>query len=379
MPGTLVADPGALAPVMRVIAYGPGGHEELAAASLDDVKRLRAAYPNIWLNVDGLGDATLVGAIGELFNLHKLALEDVLSGMQRPKIETFGEVVFLVIREPHRGEYLDSDQVSLFLGHGFLISFQERHGDCFDPVRQRIRASRGRICHVGADYLAYSLIDAVIDAYFPVLEHIGEHLDALEDEAILRPTTSTSHHIHDVKRELLNVRRAIWPARDAIGSLIRDPLPVITDETRVYLRDCLDHLVQLVEILENYREIGSDLQDIFLSSMSHRLNEVMKVLTIIATIFMPLSWIAGVYGMNFDTSKSANMPELAWRYGYAFALGLMFLIAGGFLLYFKHKRWIFSGSSIPPAPGLEAPPTHLIVRTDASHPATPANQHRAPR
>ena len=333
---------------MRVLAYGPAGHEEVISASLDDVRRLRAAHPNLWLNVDGLGDAAVITAIGEMFGLHKLALEDVMSGMQRPKVEPFGETVFIVVREPHKGEYLDSDQVSLFLGKGFLVTFQEKHGDCFDNVRQRIRTQRGRICALGTDYLAYSLIDAVIDAYFPVLESMGERLEQLEDEAILYPTRATSHAIHSTKRELLNVRRAVWPAREAIGMLIRDPLSVIQDETRMHLRDCYDHLVQLVEVLENYREIGSDLQDIYLSSMSHRLNEVMKVLTIIATIFMPLSWIAGVYGMNFNTEHPTNMPELHWKYGYIFSLALMLITALGLIWYFKHKGWIWTSRHTPP-------------------------------
>lgn len=341
-PGSIVADPSAPKPVLSVIAYGASGHEEISPATLDDVRRLRGSFQNIWLNVDGLGDAAIVTAIGEMFGLHKLALEDVMSGMQRPKTEPFGETVFVVIREPHKGEYLDSDQISLFIGRGFLVSFQEKRGDCFEPVRQRIRTQRGKICTLGADYLAYSLIDAVIDAYFPVLEAMGERLEELEDEAILRPSRETSHSIHATKRELLNIRRAVWPARDAIGMLIRDPQAVITDETRVYLRDCFDHLVQLVEVLENYREIGSDLQDIYLSSMSHRLNEVMKVLTIIATIFMPLSWIAGVYGMNFNTEHPLNMPELHWKYGYFFSLALMLATAISLIVYFKHKKWIWS-------------------------------------
>lgn len=339
-PGTLVADPSAPKPVIRLLAYGPTQHLEKEHATLEDVRKTKGTHPVLWVNIDGLGDAETIRAIGEIFGFHALALEDVLSGLQRSKVETFGDHIFVVLREPHKGEYLDSDQVSLFLGSGVLVTFQEKAGDCFDLVRQRIRGSRGKICNQGADYLAYSLIDAVIDAYFPVLERLGERLDTLEDEAVMRPTQATSCAIHQIKRELLNIRRAVWPAREAIGTLIRDELPVITGETRTYLRDCYDHLVQLVEVMENYREIGSDLMDIYLSSISLKLNEVMKVLTIIATIFMPLSFIASIYGMNFDTKHPTNMPELEWKYGYVFALAIMALTALSFLWYFWGKGWI---------------------------------------
>lgn len=350
-PGMLVEDPLAAAPKIRVLAYGREGHDELTGASLADVERLRRERPVVWVNVDGLGDSDVVARLGEMFGLHRLALEDVMSGMQRPKLETFEGHAFIVLREPHKGEYLDSDQISMFVGPGFVVTFQDRAGDCLEPVRSRIRQCRGHVCHAGADYLAYCLIDAVIDAYFPVLERLGERLDTLEDDALGCPSPHTAEKIHDVKRELLNIRRAVWPAREAIGTLIRDPLPFVTDETRTHLRDCYDHLVQLVEVLENYREIGSDLQDIYLSSMAHRQGEVTKVLTIIATIFMPLSFIAGVYGMNFDTSKPANMPELHWRYGYIFALALMGLTAGGLMLLFWRRGWFGK-----PAPKTDARP-----------------------
>lgn len=352
-PGTLIADPSAPKPVISVLAYGPGRHEEVSPATLEDIARLRGAYPCVWVNISGLGDAAVIKAIGDGFELHALALEDVLSGMQRPKCESFEDNVFIVIREPHKGEYLDSDQVSMFIGSGYLVTFQEHAGDCFDGIRQRVRGGISKISSNGTDFLAYSLIDAVIDAFFPILEQLGEKLDTLEDEAILHPSTGTSHAIHDVKRELLNIRRAIWPAREAIGTLIRDPLPLISENTRVHLRDCYDHLVQLVEVLENYREIGSDLQDIYLSSMSNRLNEVMKVLTIIATIFMPLSWIAGVYGMNFHTQHPANMPELGWRYGYIFALAIMAATAGVMVWYFWRKGWIWKARRVKHAAGAE--------------------------
>ncbi len=363
-PETLVADPQALKPRIRVIGYGgtteatAGGaaHEDIDNATVEQVQEVRARHPRVWVNIDGLGDAETVRRIGEMFNLHKLALEDVLSTHQRAKVDLFGDNLFIVIREPlppkgadrinpeSLGDgTFDTDQVSMFLGKDFLVSFQEKYGDVLGPVRDRIRQSRGRICLSGPDYLAYSIIDAIVDAYFPVLEFYGERLENLEDEAIERPSSQTVHRIHLVKRELLVMRRAVWPAREALATLVRDESKLVTPETRVYIRDVYDHMVQLIDILENYRELGSDLMDIYLSSQSNRMNEVMKVLTVIATLFMPLSFITGVYGMNFDTKSPANMPELGWQYGYVFVWGIILLVSGTMLTWFWRRGWIGPG------------------------------------
>lgn len=399
-PGTLIADPESPKPVVSVMAFGVGpgmdggGNSasgggngagnggggggggslniEKADATLDDVRALRAEmlggrskHRVLWVNVDGLGDTAVVQGLGEIFGLHKLALEDVLSVHQRAKVDQYPDNIFIVLREPQThfevstaaealtgntaggsggvGGHFDSDQVSMFLGKDFVITFQEKRGDCFNPVRMRIRANRGKVCQAGPDYLVYSIIDAVVDAYFPVLESFGERLEDLEDIAVERPTQKTVHDIHLVKRELLIMRRSIWPAREALGTLVRDHSPLISDETRVYLRDAYDHLVQLIEILENYRELGSDLMDIYLSAMSNRMNEVMKVLTVIATIFMPLSFIVGIYGMNFDTKFPLNMPELEWRYGYVFVWVIILATAGGLLGFFYKRGWIGPG------------------------------------
>lgn len=352
-PETLVADPALPAPRISVIGYSAGPsahaceHEERTDASIQDIVDLRSRFKKIWVNVDGLGDAAVVQQIGEIFNLHKLALEDVLSVHQRPKVDHFPDHIFIVVREPMPGadipNHFETDQVGVFLGRDFVVTFQERKGDCLGPVRDRIRKSRGKICVLGPDYLAYSIIDAVIDAYFPLLERHGERLEELEDSAISSPTRKTMHEIHSTRRELLLMRRAIWPAREAVGALVRDHTDLISDETRIYLRDAYDHLVQLIDMLENYRELGADLMDIYLSSMSHKLNEVMKVLTVIATIFMPLSFIASLYGMNFDTSKPANMPELHWKYGYLFVLGIMATVAIAMLAWFRRRGWIGRG------------------------------------
>lgn len=361
-PETLVADPQALSPQVRAFGYGrnAGGvpmHEELDSPTLEQIKDLRIRMPQVWVNVDGLGDADLVRQMGELFGLHKLALEDVLSTHQRAKVDQFGDHLFIVLREPippdgadridagsMRSAHFDTDQVSMFLGSNFLVSFQEKYGDCLGPVRDRIRQYRGKMVAAGPDYLAYSIIDAIVDAYFPVLEYFGEKLEELEDEAVTRPTTGTVQRIHGVKRELLVLRRAVWPAREAINILVRDETRLITAETRVYIRDVYDHMVQLIEVLENYRELGSDLMDIYLSSQSNKLNEVMKVLTIIATIFMPLSFVVGVWGMNFDPDTSPyNMPELRWRYGYVMAWVVILAVAGTMLGWFYRRGWIGRG------------------------------------
>lgn len=365
-PETLVADPAAPKPRVSVIAYAGTDHEEVEDATIEDVKRLRERFTRVWVNVDGLGDADTVRAIGELFRLHKLALEDVLSTRQRPKVDEYEDHVFMVLREPmlegrrRLGEHnpaqavgrpegasgsprFDTDQIGLFLGRDFVVTFQEYRGDCLNPVRQRIRAARGRVASAGPDFLVYSMVDAVVDAYFPVLEVFGENLEDLESDAVECPSADTVHTIHAIKRELLVIRRTLWPMREAVSLLLRDETPLVSAETRMYLRDAYDHLVQLIDIVENERELGSDLMDIYLSSQSHRLNEVMKVLTIIATIFMPLSFIAGVYGMNFDTTHPANMPELHWKYGYAFAWALMIGTALVLVVYFWRKGWIMRG------------------------------------
>ncbi|HUR28969.1 MAG TPA: magnesium/cobalt transporter CorA [Planctomycetota bacterium] len=288
----------------------------------------------LWLDVAGLGDTQTIEALGEIFGLHRLALEDVLSGHQRPKVEHYGAVLFIVVRMPEQGEHLDTDQLSLFLGENFLVSFQTRPGDCFDPVREHLRSATGRLSTHGADYLAYRLLDLTVDSFFPLLESLGERIEQLEDEVLLKPTNDAIPRIHEVKRELLTLRRATWPQREAINSLLRETNPLIKDETRVYLNDCYDHTVQLMDLLETYRELSSSLLEVWLSSVSNRMNEVMKVLTIISTIFMPLTFIVGVYGMNFT-----HMPEIDTWWGYPAVLLLMAVIAVSMLIGFKRKGW----------------------------------------
>ena len=339
-PGTLAIDPEAPRPVIRVVAFGP---EAFVEETVDDPAAIIAyveRWPVTWVNVDGLGDANVLNAIGERFNIHHLALADVVNVIQRPKIEAYGELLFVVMRMIRWNDGLDAEQLSLFLGRNFVLTFQESSGDVFDAVRDRIRNAHGRIRKSGADDLAYALIDAVIDGYYPVLESFGERIEALEDSVLERPEPSLAGEIHFVKRELFVLRRAVWPLRDAINALIRDESPLIDAETHVYLRDCSDHCVQLIDMLETYRELASGLMDMYLSAINNRTNEIVKVLTMFTVVFIPLGFIAGVYGMNFHTNLPGNMPELLWPFGYVFALAIMAVTAGGLLLYFRWKGWL---------------------------------------
>ena len=340
-PGTMIAPSESRHPVLDIVAYGPDAVVEHNDISITDIEKIRSNYPILWVNIVGLGNADLIAQIGRLFDLHKLALEDVLNTHQRPKAEEFKDHIFLVTRMLRSESVAGSEQVSIFLGKDYVLSFQEDAGDCLERVRQRIRQSSSRIREQGADYLCYALLDSVVDDYFPVLEQYGEDLEVLEDAVISRTEPGQIKQLHDLKRELLSIRRAIWPHREMINTIIRDENALVSKNTRVYLRDVYDHTNQLIDIVKTYREIASGLVDVYISSASAKLNEIMKVLTIIATVFMPLGFIASLYGMNFDRSTSAwNMPELGWRFGYAFSLLLMGGVAVGLLVYFGRKGWL---------------------------------------
>ena len=294
-----------------------------------------------WVNVDGLGDLETLTRIQEIFGLHRLALEDVVNVHQRPKAELYEDHLFVVARMPRPGAGLETEQFSLFLGKGYVLTFQEAPGDCLEAVRERIRNERPRIRAGGPDYLAYAIIDAVIDSYFPLLEGIGDQLEALEEEVLARPHSSQVPILHGIKRDLMNLRRIVWPLREVLAGFVREESPLITEATKIYLRDCYDHTIQIMDLLESYRDVATGLMDLYLSSISNRMNEVMKVLTIIATIFIPLGFIAGLYGMNFNPEISRwNMPELNWALGYPFALGVMGTIALVMLVFFGKKGWL---------------------------------------
>jgi len=346
----MTSDPKSRPPVIRVIAYGPEQIEEREISNLDEIPSFLQKWPVTWVNVDGVGHEPTVRRLGEIFDLHRLALADVVNLYQRSKVEDYPGHLFIVCRMISFKERLETEQLSMFLGEKYVLTFQEHPGDCLDPVRDRIRKGTGRIRQVGPDYLAYAIMDAVVDHYFPVLEAYGERLEVLEDTVILRPDKGIVSRIHGIRRELLALRRAVWPKREAVNSMLRESVPFITDETRIYLRDVYDHAVQVIDLLENYRDIASGLMEAYLSSLSNRMNEVMKVLAIFGAIFIPLTFIAGIYGMNFE-----QMPELHWAYGYPLALGLMIATAAVLLLYFRRKGWLGGGPSAPEEKGDEPP------------------------
>jgi magnesium transporter len=348
-------DPEAPAPAIRVLAYGPDGHLEEDVADVTTLPAYLGQWPVTWVDVCCLGDAAALELIAQTFELHPLVLEDIVNVHQRPKVDDYGDQLFVVARMVSLAEHVETEQLSIVLGRRFVLTFQERPGDVLDPVRDRIRTGHA-ICRTGPDYLAYALVDAVVDHYFPVLERYGEHLEAVEDAVMLRPEPATLREIQDAKHGLLTLRRAIWPQRDALMAMQRDETALITDDTRVYLRDCYDHAVQVIDMVEIYREIVSGFVEMYLSNLSNRMNEVMKILTIFSTLFIPLTFITGVYGMNFHTDASPwSMPELGWRWGYPFVLAVMGAMAAAMLFYFRRKGWFGSLLAPPPASASDFP------------------------
>lgn len=351
-PGTLVSVPGISLPTIRVIAYGPEGIEEHPVAQVEELPTLLGRQPVTWIDIDGLGDAETVRKIGEIFHLHPLAQEDILNTYQRAKVEPYGEHLFVVSRMFNlSGGVLQAEQFSLFFGPGILLSFQQVPGDCLDPVRERLRRG-GSIRERGPDFLAYALLDAVIDAYFPVIEECGTRLEEVEVEVLSSPGPRVVHRIHEIRSDLLMLRRAVWPLRDAVNALVRDPHPVIREETRVFLRDCYDHTVQIMDLVETFRELAAGLTDIYLSSLGQKTNETMRLLTVISTIFIPLTFLAGLWGMNYDPGSSPfNMPELRWRWGYPMALLFMFGLGVTMLLLFRRRGWLGAPREEPATDG----------------------------
>jgi magnesium transporter len=319
LPGTLVAHEEADAAPVQIFlfSYGPERCEERTLRP-EDVASLTVPESGVlWLDIWGLADPEVVKAVGDRFGFHPLALEDVLNVPQRPKVDRYENHLLIVLREVLYPE--EPEQISLFLSDRLVVTFQEQ----------------------GADYLAYALCDAVIDSFFPTLEKMGDELEELEERVMQSPSPELFREIRRMKMGLLEVRRAVWPARDAMNELLREDSPLVRPETRVFLRDCYDHTIQVMDMIETYREMAASLVEGYMSSVSNRMNEIMKVLTMMATVFIPLSFIAGLYGMNFDHQASPfNMPELYWRYGYPFVLILMAVTAAGLLYYFRKKKWL---------------------------------------
>jgi len=291
-----------------------------------------------WINVEGLHEIEVIQQVGECQGLHPLVLEDILNTDQRPKLEDYGEYLYIVLKtfRSDKGGEIVTEQVSLILGANFVISFQEGiSGDIFSPIRERIRNGKGRVRSMGTDYLAYCFMDAIVDNYFVVLEEAEEKIEVLEDEVVTKPAPETVQKLHKLKREMIFLRKAVWPLREVLAAMTRRESKLITDPVMIYIRDVYDHVIQVIDIIEVCRDMLSGMLDIYLSSMSNRLNEVMKFLTVIATIFMPLSFLASMWGMNFKT-----MPELEMRWGYPIALFVMASIAGSMIVWFRKKRWL---------------------------------------
>jgi len=341
-------------PVIRVLAYGPELFEEYSVGQVSDLKRRLDDRAKVhWINIDGLGDSETFQQLAELFGLHPLAMEDVVNVHQRPKFEDYGETDFIVLRMPSLSPELEFEQISVFLGERFLITIQEKPGDCFDAVRDRIRHNKGRVRQRGSTYLAYSVLDAIVETFFPILDVYTDRLEDIEARVLEDSDPDVVPEIHGIRHDLRALRRAVSPTRDVVSAVGRAEHAHAEDDTRVFLRDCHDHTVQLLESLDSNRELAASLMELHLANVSARMNEVMKVLTIIATIFIPLGFIAGLYGMNFDTNASPwNMPELRWKYGYPFALAVMGLTALGLALFFRKKGWLAAEASRPtPKPG----------------------------
>jgi magnesium transporter len=320
------------------IDYNEQSYQEKQVSKIEECFPLKATPTVSWINIDGLHEVEILEKLGGQFELHPLMLEDILNTDQRPKHEDFEKHIFIVIKMlsfDEQAQSLDSEQVSLVLGKNFVISFQERIGDVFEPIRERIRNGKGRIRKMGPDYLMYSLLDAIVDNYFAILEKLGDKIEAVEEDLVGDPAERTLQQIHFLKKEMIFLRRSVWPLREVISGLERNESPLIKDTTDAYLRDIYDHTVQVIDTVETFRDMVSGMLDTYLSSLSNRMNSIMKVLTIIATIFIPLTFVAGLYGMNFK-----DMPELKWRWGYPMVLLVMALIAGAMLVYFKRKKWL---------------------------------------
>jgi len=316
--------------------------EALREKELADVRELPVP-PDMslttWIHVDGLHDTAILEQLGEQFDLHPLVLEDILNTDHRPKMEDMGPYIFVVLKcfaadVPAVAE-VKAEQVSLILGPNYVLSLQEKESNLLAPIRERIRQNKGRIRKAGADYLAHAILDAVVDSYFLVLEDMGEEIDACEESLVNHPRSTILRRIHYLKRNMTILRKAVWPLREAVAALERSESSLIAEATNIYLRDVYDHTIQVMDTIESYRDTLSGMLDVYLSSLSNRMNEIMKVLTIIATIFIPLTFLAGVYGMNFD-----YMPELRWRWGYFMAWGVMIAVALVMLKLFRKNRWL---------------------------------------
>jgi magnesium transporter len=339
-PGTLVhvGERKAESVHITVTDYDEQNYQEKKVPSIEECVPLKTTPTTTWINIDGLHQTEVIEEIGKKFDLHFLMLEDVLNTNQRPKVEDYESCLFVVLKMLSYDEKegrIHSEQVSLVLGGHYLITFRESVGDIFGPVRDRIKNTKWRIRKLGADYLLYALVDCIVDNYFVVLEKVADKIELLQEQVAADPSQEILQQIHELKREMIFFRKSVWPVRELVNSLLRSESPLMQKTTEIYLRDIYDHAVQIIDTMETYREMISGMLDVYLSSISNKMNSVMKVLTIIATIFIPLTFVAGVYGMNFK-----YMPELEWRWAYPAIWVVMFAIFIGMMVYFKRKKWL---------------------------------------
>ena len=323
---------------ISVIDYNEQNFQEKRISAIEECLQFKETSTVTWINIDGIHEINLIDELGRQFELHPLILEDILNTGQRPKFEDFDKYIFVVLKMlsyDDENQAVQAEQVSLVLGPNFVISFQESVGDVFEQIRDRIRNAKGRIRKMGADYLCYALIDAIIDNYFAILEGFGERIESMEEELVAEPTEKTLQQIHTLKREMIFLRKSVWPLRELISALQRSESTLIRESTGIYLRDVYDHTIQIIDTIESFRDMISGMLDIYLSSLSNKMNAVMKVLTIIATLFIPLTFVAGFYGMNFK-----HMPELEWHWAYPAVWLVMVTVAVIMLIYFRKKKWL---------------------------------------
>ncbi len=339
-PGTLihVGDKRTEPVRMSLIDYDEGNLTERELSRIEDSFPLKDLPTVTWINIDGIHDMSLMEKIGAHFEIHPLILEDIVNTGQRPKLEDFEAYLYIVLKMlsyDAKAEHIRAEQISILVGDKFVISFQETAGDVFDPIRERIRKAKGRIRKSGCGYLAYTLIDAIVDHYYAVLEAVGDRIEAIEEALMDDPEPEVLEDIHELKREMIFFRKQVWPVRELLSGLGRSGSPLLQESNRVFFGDVHDHTIQVIDTIESFRDVLSSMLDLYLSTVSNRMNEVMKVLTIIATIFIPLTFVAGIYGMNFDV-----MPELHWRWGYFAVWGVMLAITVCMILFFKRKKWL---------------------------------------
>jgi magnesium transporter len=328
---------------LKFFSYNKEDFLEEILSNPEEIKKYSDPNQKLWVNIDGIQHANLIGRIGEIFQINQLTLEDILNTSHRPKTEDLGDYIFIVFKLlgiEKTTKQMNVEHVSLILSEKFVLSFQEDEDDEFEIIRENLRKNKGHIREQGLDYLTYRILDFAIDNYFIVLENIGDRIEEIEDELLSKPSNDTLHQLYKLKGDMVTIRRVVWPLREAISVLEKTESPFLKKNITLYLRDLYDHIIQLIDTTENYREMISGMMDIYLSSISNKLNEVMKVLTIISTLFIPLTFIAGIYGMNFNTQVSPyNMPELNWLFGYPFVITIMLIVVLVLLFFFKKKKW----------------------------------------